>query len=56
MGAETPDAGTDYLLAELEHRITTLTLNRTESRNALTGEISEGSGDATTICDASENP
>lgn len=40
--AEVLDTGTDHILAELEDGILTLTLNRPERRNALSGEMTAG--------------
>jgi len=44
MTARTLDTGTDHLLARVEDRIATLTLNRPERRNAFSTEMLEGLG------------
>jgi 2-(1,2-epoxy-1,2-dihydrophenyl)acetyl-CoA isomerase len=41
MSAQTIDTGTDHLLAELEAGVLTLTLNRPEARNAMSGEMND---------------
>jgi 2-(1,2-epoxy-1,2-dihydrophenyl)acetyl-CoA isomerase len=46
MTARTLDTGTDHLLARVEDRIATLTLNRPERRNAFSTEMLEGLGRA----------
>jgi 2-(1,2-epoxy-1,2-dihydrophenyl)acetyl-CoA isomerase len=42
MPARTIDTGTDHLLARVEDRVATLTLNRPERRNAFSGEMLTG--------------
>ena len=42
MTARTIDTGTDHLLARVEDRVATLTLNRPERRNAFSGEMLSG--------------
>jgi 2-(1,2-epoxy-1,2-dihydrophenyl)acetyl-CoA isomerase len=39
MGAKTIDTGTDHLLASLDEGVLTLTLNRPDARNAMSGEM-----------------
>ncbi len=46
MTARTLDTGTDHLLARVEDRVATLTLNRPERRNAFSIEMLEGLGRA----------
>jgi 2-(1,2-epoxy-1,2-dihydrophenyl)acetyl-CoA isomerase len=42
MTARTIDTGTDHLLARVEERVATLTMNRPERRNAFSGEMLDG--------------
>ena len=42
MAARTIDTGTDHLLARVEDRVATLTMNRPERRNAFSGEMLSG--------------
>ncbi len=42
MAARTIDTGTDHLLARVEDRVATLTMNRPERRNAFSGEMLTG--------------
>jgi 2-(1,2-epoxy-1,2-dihydrophenyl)acetyl-CoA isomerase len=41
MSAQTIDTGTDHLLAELDAGVLTLTLNRPDARNAMSGEMND---------------
>ena len=54
MTQEMIDTGTDHLLAHLNEGVLTLTFNRPEARNALSGDLLQALGNQ--LSDAEINP